>query len=261
VLLEAKAAALHPKRYQSSLPKLSEEGRRGGEKKRRQSDWPANQIDRKVIDREVTDRQVEDRQTGRNRPMSVGTQAGILWVGISWGVHLMGVHLMGIHFMGHPPPRRASHRHVSLGRTSHGIHFVGHTSHRRAFHGPVSYGCVPYRRHLIGVYLTGVHLMDVHLTGVYLTGVHLKGVYLKNVHLTGVHLTGVHLVKTSRSPLVDLSGSELQNTSFCARCGVAPIASVNALCLSLCFANFLLAGVFGFYRGLLSFKPATLTSS
>jgi hypothetical protein len=60
VLLEAKAAALHPKRYQSSLSKLSTKGEgRGGEKKRRQSDWPANQIDRKVIDRLKTDRQVE----------------------------------------------------------------------------------------------------------------------------------------------------------------------------------------------------------
>jgi hypothetical protein len=61
VLLEAKAAALHPERYQSSLSKLStEEGGRRGEKKRRQSDWPANQIDRKV-DRQVIDRQVETR--------------------------------------------------------------------------------------------------------------------------------------------------------------------------------------------------------
>jgi hypothetical protein len=50
-------------------------GGRGGEKKRRQSDWLANQIDRKVMDRQVIDRQVEDRQTGRNRPMSAGTQA------------------------------------------------------------------------------------------------------------------------------------------------------------------------------------------
>ena len=39
--------------------------RRG--KKRRQSDWPANQIDRKVMDRQVIDRQAEDRQTGRNK--------------------------------------------------------------------------------------------------------------------------------------------------------------------------------------------------
>ena len=39
VLLEAKAAALHPERYQSLLSKLSTRGGRGGEKKRRQSDW------------------------------------------------------------------------------------------------------------------------------------------------------------------------------------------------------------------------------
>ena len=37
---EAKAAALHPDWYQSSVSKLStREGGRGGEKKRRQSDW------------------------------------------------------------------------------------------------------------------------------------------------------------------------------------------------------------------------------
>src|SRR5271156_1612866 len=36
---EAKAAALHPKWHQSSLSKLSTRGGRGGEKKRRQSDW------------------------------------------------------------------------------------------------------------------------------------------------------------------------------------------------------------------------------
>jgi hypothetical protein len=46
-----------PKRYQSSLSKLSTKGGgRGGEKKGRQSDWPANQIDSKVIDRQVEDR-------------------------------------------------------------------------------------------------------------------------------------------------------------------------------------------------------------
>ena len=68
VLLEAKAAILHPERYQSLLSKLStkREGE-AGEKKCRQSDWLANQIDRKVMDRQVIDRQVEDRQTGRNK--------------------------------------------------------------------------------------------------------------------------------------------------------------------------------------------------
>src|SRR2546423_14116706 len=56
VLLEAKAPALHPKRYQTPLSKLSTKGSgRGGEKKRKQSDWPANQIDKEVIDRLKTD--------------------------------------------------------------------------------------------------------------------------------------------------------------------------------------------------------------
>jgi hypothetical protein len=55
VLLEAKAAALHPERYQSSLSELSKAVGAAGKKKRRQLDWLANQIDRKVIDRQ-TDR-------------------------------------------------------------------------------------------------------------------------------------------------------------------------------------------------------------
>ena len=63
---EAKTAALHPERYQSSLFKLYKGGRARREKKRRQSDWLANQIDRKV-DRQVIDRQIEDRQTGRDK--------------------------------------------------------------------------------------------------------------------------------------------------------------------------------------------------
>jgi hypothetical protein len=42
----------------------------------RQSDWLANQMDRKVMDRQVIDRQVEDRQRrAETRPMSAGTQA------------------------------------------------------------------------------------------------------------------------------------------------------------------------------------------
>jgi hypothetical protein len=59
VLLEAKAAALHPERYQSSLSKLSikREGEAG--EKRRQSDWLANQMDRKVMDRQVEDRKCQ----------------------------------------------------------------------------------------------------------------------------------------------------------------------------------------------------------
>jgi hypothetical protein len=58
VLLEAKAAALEW--YRSSLSKLST--KREGEAGRRQSDWLANQIGRKM------DRQVIDRlKTGRSR--------------------------------------------------------------------------------------------------------------------------------------------------------------------------------------------------
>ena len=66
VLLEAKAAALHPERYQSSLSKLSTEREGEAGKKRRQSDWLANQMDRKVMDRQI-DRLKTDRQTGRNK--------------------------------------------------------------------------------------------------------------------------------------------------------------------------------------------------
>jgi hypothetical protein len=72
VLLEAKAAALHPERYQSSLSNYLQRGRVRQGKKRRQSDWLANQMDRKVMDRQ-TDRQT-DRQV-ETRSMSTGTQA------------------------------------------------------------------------------------------------------------------------------------------------------------------------------------------
>ena len=65
VLLEAKAAALHPERYHLNY---LQRGRVRQGKKRRQSDWLANQMDRKVMDRQ-TDRQVETRS------MSAGTQA------------------------------------------------------------------------------------------------------------------------------------------------------------------------------------------
>ena len=54
---EAKAAALHPKWYQSSLSKLST--REVGEAGKRSA---GNRIGYQVIDR-----QVEDRQTGRNK--------------------------------------------------------------------------------------------------------------------------------------------------------------------------------------------------
>ena len=54
---EAKAAALHPERYQSLLSKLSTQ--REGEAGKRSA---GNRIGYQVIDR-----QVEDRQTGRNK--------------------------------------------------------------------------------------------------------------------------------------------------------------------------------------------------
>ena len=57
VLLEAKAAALHPERYQSLLSKLST--KKEGEAGKRSA---GNRIGYQVIDR-----QVEDRQTGRNK--------------------------------------------------------------------------------------------------------------------------------------------------------------------------------------------------
>jgi hypothetical protein len=67
VLLEAKAAALHPKRYQSSLSKLSTK-REGEAGKEAQAMGLASQSDGQKSDGQ-TDRQVE------TRPMSAGTQA------------------------------------------------------------------------------------------------------------------------------------------------------------------------------------------
>ena len=67
ILLEAKAAALHPNGTRAHYLNYLKGGGYSGEKKRRQSDWPANQIDRKVMDRQMIDRQVKDRQRGRNK--------------------------------------------------------------------------------------------------------------------------------------------------------------------------------------------------
>jgi hypothetical protein len=53
--------------YQSSLSNYLQRGRVRRGKKRRQSDWLANQMDRKVMDRHVIERQVEDRQTDRSK--------------------------------------------------------------------------------------------------------------------------------------------------------------------------------------------------
>jgi len=88
----------------------------------------------------------------------------------------------------------------------------------------VYHGRVPYRRHLhlIGLYLTGVHLIGVYLIGVHLTGVHLMGVYLTGMHLIVVYLTGMHLIVVYLIDVIDLSRSDLQNTSFFASCGGGP---------------------------------------
>jgi hypothetical protein len=52
--------------------------------------------------------------------------------------------------------------------------------------------------------------MGVYLIGVYLTGVHLIGAYFMDVLFQIPHLT-------NGGAVVDLSRSELQNTSFCAK--------------------------------------------
>jgi len=67
VLLEAKAVALHPEWYQSSLSKVSKGGGEMG--KEAQAIGLAHQLDR-----QKSDRQTGDRWIGRKRPMSVGTQ-------------------------------------------------------------------------------------------------------------------------------------------------------------------------------------------
>jgi hypothetical protein len=65
VLLEAKAAALYPERYQSSLSKLSTE-REGEAGKETQAIGLASQSDGQKSDGQTDDRQT-DRQTGRNK--------------------------------------------------------------------------------------------------------------------------------------------------------------------------------------------------
>jgi hypothetical protein len=65
VLLEAKAVALHPERYQSSLSKLSTKGE-GEAGKEAQAIGLASQSDGQKSDGQ-TDRQVEDRQTDRSK--------------------------------------------------------------------------------------------------------------------------------------------------------------------------------------------------
>jgi hypothetical protein len=84
----------------------------------------------------------------------------------------------------------------------------------------------------MGVYLMGVYLMGVYPTGVYLIGVRLIGVYLMGLYLMDMYLTRVshRCVPHRRAPhenlqrVVNLSRSELQNTSFDVSCGVVPIA-------------------------------------
>jgi hypothetical protein len=68
VLLEAKAAALHPERYQSSLSKLSTK-REGEAEKEAQAIGLASQSDGQKSDGQ-TDRQVEERQTDRQTDRS-----------------------------------------------------------------------------------------------------------------------------------------------------------------------------------------------
>jgi hypothetical protein len=77
--------------------------------------------------------------------------------------------------------------------------------------------------YLMGVHLTGVHLMRIHFMDMHLIGMHLMGVYLIGVYFVDVYIfpnpkkalgtTSIPTLKT----VVDLSRSELQNTSFCAK--------------------------------------------
>jgi len=71
-------------------------------------------------------------------------------------------------------------------------------------------------------------------------GVHLTGVHLTSVHLMGGCLMGVYLVPHGRTPhrrvllwtCIDSQiqkGSELQNTSFYASCGVVPYCARNRI--------------------------------
>jgi hypothetical protein len=55
---------------------------------------------------------------------------------------------------------------------------------------------------------------------------HAHKMHANEVHAHNVHAREVHAYETltNGGAVVDLSRSELQNTSFCASCGVVPIA-------------------------------------
>ena len=67
MLLEAKAAALHPERYQSSLSELSTKGGRVRRGKEAQAIRLASQSDRRKSDGQTGDRQAGRRQIDRSK--------------------------------------------------------------------------------------------------------------------------------------------------------------------------------------------------
>jgi hypothetical protein len=69
----------------------------------------------------------------------------------------------------------------------------------------------------MGVYLTGVHLMGVHLIDVY---------FMFDFPNPKSFWPDPYL--TNGGAVVDLSRSELQNTRFCASCGVVPYCAPQA---------------------------------
>jgi hypothetical protein len=84
----------------------------------------------------------------------------------------------------------------------------------------------PYDVHACEMHAHKTHAYEMHAHETHAYEVHAHEVYPHEMHAHEVHAHEVHAHETltNGGAVVNLSRSELQNTSFCASCGVVPIA-------------------------------------